>query len=202
MIRRTSTSSQAAKKKSKATARPRVERRKAEARARIVAAAAARFASGFDEARLEEIAEDADVARATLYNLFGSKEALLAAVLDPVLDDAIAQLSAVPKGNPRTAVVAVVDVYLGLWATHRDALRVSYRVQDLPLGENAGKHMVFVRGVVQILDDAARVGALYASDGGRAARALSRVAVPLLEVYGDDVTAARSSILGALLRPE
>ena len=182
-----------------ASARPRVERRQAEARARIVAAAAARFAAGVDGARLEEIAADADVARATLYNLFGSKEALLRAVLEPVLDDAIARLGAVPPGDPRAGVIALVDVYLALWAAHRDALRVSYRVQDLPLGPNAGKHVVFVRAVVEILDAAARAGLLHASDGARAARALSRVAVPLLEVFGDDTAAARASILGALL---
>lgn len=201
MVRRKSPRSQAARSAgTRARAQSRVERRQAEARARIVAAAAARFAAGVDQARLEEIAADADVARATLYNLFGSKEALLAAVLEPVLDDAIARLAAVPPGDPRAGVVALVDVYLALWAAHRDALRVSYRVQDLPLGANAGKHVVFVRAVVHVLDEAARAGLLHASDGVRAARALSRLAVPLLEVFGEDTAAARASILGALLK--
>jgi AcrR family transcriptional regulator len=178
----------------------RVERRQEETRARILAAAAARFAAGLEAATLDDIAADADVARATLFNHFGSKDALLEALLAPVIDDGLALLAAIPAGAPRARVRALVDAYLALWERHKDALRVSYQAQALPLGGLAGRHVAFVRGVAQILEEGARAQVLHAPDGPRAARALARVAVPLLEVFDGDVVSARNSILGALLR--
>jgi len=140
--------------------------RQAEARARIVAAAGRRLADGIDAASLDEIAADADVARATLFNLFGHKDALLEAVLSPVLDDGLARLAAIAPGPPRARVAGLVDVYLALWATHRDALRVAYHAQSLRLGPLAHRHVAFVRAIVAVLDDAAGAGVLHARDAG------------------------------------
>jgi AcrR family transcriptional regulator len=179
----------------------RVARRQAEARARIVAAAGRRFAEGIDAASLDEIAADADVARATLFNLFGHKDALLEAILAPVLDDGVARMRAIPAGPPRARVAAVVDVYVALWGEHRDALRVAYQAQSMRLGQLATKHRDFMRGIVDVLDEPARAGVLHARDGAKATRALARIAVPLLEVFGEDVGVARGAILGALLQP-
>jgi TetR/AcrR family transcriptional regulator, cholesterol catabolism regulator len=58
------------------------ERHKQQTRERIIAAAAALFAEqGFDGTTFDDIAERADVARATVFNYFGDKQQLLRAYL-------------------------------------------------------------------------------------------------------------------------
>ena len=70
------------------------ERRKHEVRARITVAAQALFdAQGFDETTVDEIAAAADVAPATFFNYFPSKQALLTGMADRVVD-ALAELTA------------------------------------------------------------------------------------------------------------
>lgn len=63
------------------------ERRKAEVRERIYVAARALFTEqGFDATTVDEIAEAADVAPATFFNHFQSKQALLALMAQEVVD--------------------------------------------------------------------------------------------------------------------
>jgi TetR/AcrR family transcriptional regulator of autoinduction and epiphytic fitness len=58
-----------------------------EQRQRVLDTAAGLFAErGFDEVTMAEIAEGAAVARATVFNYFGSKHALIEAITDTVLD--------------------------------------------------------------------------------------------------------------------
>ena len=61
-------------------------RRAAETRRRIVAAARSQFEShGFEGARIEDMAAEADVSVATVYKVFGTKAALLEAALDAAM---------------------------------------------------------------------------------------------------------------------
>jgi AcrR family transcriptional regulator len=58
-----------------------------EQRRRVLETAALLFSErGFDDVTMAEIAEAADVARATVFNYFGSKHALIEAITDGVLD--------------------------------------------------------------------------------------------------------------------
>ncbi len=58
-----------------------------EQRQRVIDAAARLFAEhGFDDVTMAEIAQEADVARATVFNYFGSKHALIEAITEGVLD--------------------------------------------------------------------------------------------------------------------
>ncbi|HEV2593458.1 MAG TPA: TetR/AcrR family transcriptional regulator [Gaiellaceae bacterium] len=65
------------------TVRPRTQRRSQETRERILDAAIACFGErGFEATTMNAIAERADVARATVFNHFADKQALLTAYLD------------------------------------------------------------------------------------------------------------------------
>lgn len=113
------------------------ERHKQQTRERIVAAAAASFAEqGFDGTTFDDIAERADVARATVFNYFKDKQQLLRAYLDhrrawlrAVLEEEAAKerdsvarlarlldtLAAFNQGNEREA-----RAVLGAWRQMRD----------------------------------------------------------------------------------
>ncbi len=149
-------------------------------------AAAARFAQvGTQQASLDEIADQADVARGTLYSHFPSKEALVLALMGPVLSDAVAGMDRVDRArSARARVVAALELYLQLWARHPDALRLSHRLmttQDVAAA--AQLHLPFVLRMVVVFATASRAGILRAGSPELAARTLARVAVPLLELY-------------------
>jgi AcrR family transcriptional regulator len=183
---------------------PRVERRRARTRARILDAAARRFAeAGYGGATLDDIAEIADVSRGTLYSLSPGKEAIVADLLRPVLERAARGVAALRSHTPRRAVDGLVALYLELWHAHADALRVSQRLRDAPLGELAPLHGRFLDGLVAALDRAARAGLLRSGDGTFAGRMLFEVAVPLLQLCSTRPDGDRlffESVRGLLLR--
>jgi len=161
-----------------------VARRREQARARIIAVAAARFAAaGVDGARLDEIADAADVARGTLYSHFPTKESLLHAVLAPVLTHACRQVRACQKLGPRRGVDALLALYLDLWARYPNELRVSYQARTQPLGGLAALHGRFLTGVLSVFGKAQKAGRLRTQQAELAARVLATQAVPLLELY-------------------
>ncbi|MBB3607072.1 AcrR family transcriptional regulator [Mycolicibacterium sp. BK556] len=76
----------------------RVERRRDRRKAEIVATATELLAAGgYQGMSLEEVAERTDIAKATLYHYFSSKDQLVAAVLEALTDDVDARLRAVLK---------------------------------------------------------------------------------------------------------
>lgn len=138
--------------------------------------------------RLDEIADAADVARGTLYSHFASKDELIQAIVTPALEAAVAGLKKLSKGSARKRMDELFLLYLRLWDEHRDALRLSYRLQDVSLGPAGPLHSAFRQGVVQLLTYACRTGTLRIKDPVIASRMIMRVSVPLLEVcvHGSD----------------
>ena len=92
------------------------DRKKKAVRQKVIDAAAELFASsGLEATTVENIAERADVSAGTVYNYFGSKNALLLAVVENDTDIMIELGQAViarPGTNPAKAVQRLVGVYL------------------------------------------------------------------------------------------
>jgi AcrR family transcriptional regulator len=185
-------------------ASPRVARRQAATRSRILAVAARRFANdGLDGVRLDELADQADVARGTLYNYFASKEALVDAILRPALEQAARRARGLHRLGPRRGVEALLLLYLDLWREHRDALRLSVRLHFGPLGDLGEIHQRFVGEVWRVFERSAEAGLLRCRNGELAARLVARLAVPLLELcdrYPDADALFLDSLRGMLLR--
>jgi AcrR family transcriptional regulator len=91
------------------------ERQKVRRRADILAAGRALFnLRGYSATSMEAIAEVAEVGIATVYNYFGSKGRLLAAILRPDFDLMYEQGEAVlaqPPENPGSGVLSLIEVY-------------------------------------------------------------------------------------------
>jgi AcrR family transcriptional regulator len=163
---------------------PRVARRRALTRERIVVTAARRFAeAGPDAVRLDEIAEAADIARGTLYSHFRTKDDLLCAIVEPVLRVAVRKSAALERLDAREGIDQLLRLYLDLWHTYPDALRIAYKAQDMPLGDLGTLHRNFLKGVLQVFDHGNKAGILRSGDPLLAGHVMRQVAVPLLELY-------------------
>jgi AcrR family transcriptional regulator len=168
-------------------------------------AAAHRFAeAGPDAVRLDEIAEAADVARGTLYSHFRTKDDLLCAIVEPVLQVAVRKTTALGRLGAREGIDRLLRLYLDLWHTDPDALRIAYKAQDMPLGDLGALHRNFLKGVMRVFDRAARAGILRSDDPALAGHLMRQIAVPLLELYAGHAEGDRLFVegLGALLLAE
>jgi AcrR family transcriptional regulator len=162
----------------------RVERRRAEREQRIMRIAARRFArDGVDGVRLDEIADEADIARATFYSHFETKEALVEAIVRPTLEDALRQARGLRDRSPRLAVRKLLKLYLQLWKDHPDAMCIGHRMQQKPAGGMSELHQQFMRHVLRVFGQAATAGLLRAGDPMLASMLLARLAIPMLQTY-------------------
>lgn len=162
---------------------PRIERRRRTREERLLTIAARRFAEhGLDGVRLDEIADEADVARGTLYSHFPTKEALVEAIVRPALERVIAHVAPLAESPPEEAVVELLRVYVDLWRTSRDPLRVAHRVRSMPLGELAPLHGALMVALTDIARRAAARGLLRAKSPELGVRMLGTLAVPMLEL--------------------
>ena len=166
------------------TTSSRVARRRAAQRERILSIASRRFAEqGVDHVRLDQVADEADLARNTLYSHFGTKDDLVEAIVRPALEQGLQDLRRLARARPRERIDGTLAVYWRLWEKHGQALRIAYRLQGFPAGQLAELHGAFAQGVLAALKSAARAGILRVRDPAIAARMVMRVAIPLLELY-------------------
>lgn len=155
-----------------------------------------------DAVGLEAVADEADVARGTLYSHFGTKDALVEAILAPLLDEATAALARARPRGARRRVAALLSVYRELWQRHPDALRLSYKLQERRLRGLGRAHAAFMGEVLAALEPAAARGLLRTGSALVSARTLARTAVPLLELYDglpDGERVFEEAMLGLLL---
>jgi len=92
------------------TSKSRVERRKEKTRRKIVTIAVELFREqGFEATAMEQIADEADIAKGTLYNYFPSKEAIITAYVQQSLEeqhaDRITLLGEIPDTRARLTAI-------------------------------------------------------------------------------------------------
>ncbi|MHC1743325.1 MAG: TetR/AcrR family transcriptional regulator [Syntrophobacteraceae bacterium] len=161
------------------------ERRKEKTRQEIVRAAMGLFErQGFEATSMEQIAEEADVAKGTLYNHFPAKEAIIGAYmretvreLEPELGRLLAE-----HADVRSRMGGMAE-RMAAWAgMHRDlvARHIRYRMASAPRAED--RHRTgferLVEGVIQSGQETGEIrGDLPASFLTRALYALFSISV-------------------------
>lgn len=94
-----------------------------------------------DEVSVEEIAELAEVAPATVYNLLGPRDAIWAALISDVIDELSKELDRLPDNDPIARAHAVITISVRLFAAdskvHQQALLHRHA---LPGGRSAPRH--------------------------------------------------------------
>lgn len=124
---------------------------------------------GFQAASIEEIASRAEVAIATLYKMFGSKEAIFAALIEYRQSEFLVEVGAFARGRdtPPSQLDALIEATFRYFAQHQAAFRIYLAATHgfpwhirTSLGERAFmKHQEFVRFIADILREGMRGGA-------------------------------------------
>lgn len=157
----------------------------------IVEAAEEVFAArGFQAAAVEEIAGRAEVAIATLYKLFGSKEAIFAALVEHRQQEFLLEVEPVLRSGavPAEQLTRFIEVIFRYFEGHRAAFRIYIgTTHGFPwlirssLGEHAfRKYQEFVEFVATLLDAGMRSGSWHRDDPVRLAIAIMGVLNGLL----------------------
>ena len=169
----------------------------------ILAAAMKVFARrGFAATRVEDVLEEAGVARRTFYRYFTSKEDVLAAVYELATGELLRALDDAAESvvDPLSSVRAGVDLYLDFHVENAGLLRVLVEQSvrsDSPL---AGHRRRFRAHILRVLVQAAETRGVAPLDGFTyvaLVSALEGVALELLEgaASPSDVARAKRAIL-------
>jgi len=153
-------------------------------RSRLILEAAEQVfaARGFEGASVEEIAGKAEVAIATLYKLFGSKEAVFAALVEHRQDQFLVEVesSAGESTDPRVQLERLVEAIFRYFDEHQQAFRIYLgATQGFPwrirssFGERTfQKYQEFLKFLSTLLRAGIKVGAWPDADPQRLAPAV------------------------------
>ena len=100
------------------------------------------------------------------------------------MEQACAGVKGLARLGPHRGVDALLTLYLELWRSHADPLRVAHRLPAMPSERLAALHGAFLGEVLRIFKRSAEAGILRTGDGVLAARMIASLAVPLLELCG------------------
>ena len=165
---------------------PKIVRRRQQMRQNLINTAAQLFVEkGFSSVSVEEIIEFAGIARRTFYGFFANKNELLAAMINPIFDSAIAELKIIDKNRDGAIIPRIVNLYLALWAEHRSALLLLSSIDKdfFPYIETG--HNKYTSYLKRILRRAEKKGELRNDSAIYTFRVITRVAVGMLKVYQD-----------------
>ncbi len=168
------------------TASPRIRRRQARTREAILSAATARFAEkSVAQVSVEEIIEAADVSRGTFYKLFQHKEAVLSAILRPLIEAQGEKLSRIDGHDPWAIINEILNVYIEIWRDAPAAFSLVQReaAQYFHLLETAhGPVVTHMRRLFRQIEPS---GLLRAGSAEDSVVLMARSAVVILRVFAD-----------------
>ena len=182
-----------------------IARRQGRTRERILVESARLFlARGFESVSVDHIVGAAEIARSSFYRFFPNRAEVLASIIRPVFESGVAAMSALAERPARQVVDGICDMYLALWASGPEALRLATRMGGRYFRLFQDVHMQYREALTGLLTRVEPTGTLLNGSGDYSARLIARSAVPLLEVYREhpDVDALfRQSMRGLLLKP-
>ena len=116
---------------------------------------------GYESTAIEEVAQRAGVSKPIVYEHFGSKEGLYAAIVDREMDGLVVRVSeSLSRGSPRERFGAAVLAFLAY--AEEEPAGFAVLTRDSPYGSGR-------RGLTRVIDDlAGRVGDIFRSEFERA----------------------------------
>jgi len=185
---------------------PKIRSRQGRTRKRILDESASLFiAKGFENVSVEDIIAAAEIARSSFYRFFSNREEVLASIIRPVFEQGIVALDAIGPRSPDDVMNAIFDMYLNLWKSSPDSLRVSTRVGGVHFYLFQDIHLSFRQKLLKTLESIEASGIFVNGSADYTGRLLARTAIPVLETYSQDdnfENMFRRSMRGFLLRQE
>jgi AcrR family transcriptional regulator len=151
----------------------------------------------FQLVSLEDVADRADVARGTIYNLYSRKENLLVEIVSPLMRgmadamDALVRKGAVPLDG-------VTGLLADAWSRDRGGLGLMLRIRGDAMGALRQDHERLVAACVAAFDALQEGARLRTARPRDAAYLLFRVAVPALEALDPGGGAGRAAFVKAM----
>jgi len=142
-------------------------------------------ARGLAQVSVEDILAEAKVSRRTFYGYFANKYELVASIINPALAEGTTILTEAERQSPECLLPGIVDCYLRLWASHRDALSAIASLEPGVMPYVESDHRKFGAMMKQLLALAEKAGALRNNDAAYTFKIITRTAVPLLKIYAD-----------------
>jgi|TARA_B100001540_G_scaffold247104_1_gene222481 AcrR family transcriptional regulator len=162
----------------------RVARRRLRMREALLQAGARQFsARGIDTVSVEDLLEEADVSRATFYDIFPNKNNLLKDIINPVFKKATQSVQELERLPAELALNSLFKVYLDLWLEHKDGLMLIPLVDASAFEYFQDQHDVLNQALMSVLMKAEKNNLLRNGSANYSLRILARTAIPLLKVY-------------------
>lgn len=172
-------------------------------RRRLMDVAIEKFAAkGPDAVSIDEIIEEAEIARKTFYTYFASKDDLLLDIVRPVFERAIEKLSALKVNGARQTAKGIADVYLTLWHEYPQALAITMKLDMKYFFLIEDVHTKFSKALRKKLKTLEESGDLRNGNAIYSSQIVARSAILFLEVYSQDENPDRlfrTTIEGLLL---
>ena len=187
-------------------ASPKIASRQNRTRERIVGESAKLFlAHGFENVSVDHIIAASEIARSSFYRFFPNRDEVLASIIRPVFESGMTSMSEIAGRPARHIMDGLLDVYLRLWASGPEPLRLATRMGGAYFRLFEDVHATYRRALTDLVRRVQATGTLLNDDGDYSARLIARTAVPVLEVYRDDPRYEilfRQTMRGLLLKPE
>lgn len=189
-----------------AAAGNKIARRQGRTRERILNESARLFIErGFKGVSVDHIVGVAEIARSSFYRFFPNREEVLASIIRPVFEHGVARMDELGRRAPDQIVPGILDMYLDLWRTSPDSLRLATRMGGAYFRLFEDVHTAYRQALTSLLRKVERTGTLLNDSGEYSARIIARSAVPVLEIYRHDPRCEflfRQTMSGLLLKPE
>lgn len=157
----------------------------------LLAAGARQFASrGVRPVSVEELIAEADISRATFYDLFSSKFSLLEEILNPIFKSATEAAVGLAEQPAVEAIEGLIAMYLALWASHRDGLLLIPALDSETFRHFEKQHRALNEALLGVLTRAERADLLRNGSAQYSLKVIARTAIPLLKVYDGHPAAA------------
>lgn len=185
-------------------ASPKVLNRQGRTRDRILLESARSFLDkGFENVSVEDIVAAAEIARSSFYRFFANREEVLASIIRPVFERGLQEMQAISPRAPRQIMDGIFDMYLTLWHSGAEALRLSTRMGGDYFRLFQDLHYAYREHLSSLVQKVEPAGILLNGNADYTARLIARSAVPVMEIYRQDENFEelfRRTMSGLLLR--
>lgn len=181
-----------------------VARRRDRMRRELLDVAARRFvAKGAENVAVEEIIEEAGIARSTFYSFFANKEQLIEDIARPFFELGIEKFQGLDECKTDELMEGILTIYLTLWHHDANALLFSQYMgrKYFPLVRDL--HNRFVDQLSKLFKRLEEADLLRNDSAEHTARLVSRTVVSTLRIYSADPkfeSLFKNTIRGQLLK--